>query len=42
MIAYSWSAEEHGATMIVARNDQEWMEVMLIEQLKKGWAKTYP
>ena len=26
-VAYSWSAEEHGQTMIVARNDIEWMEV---------------
>ena len=26
-IAYSWSAEEHGKTMIVARNDMMWMEV---------------
>ena len=26
-VAYSWSAEEHGKTMIVARNDMEWMEV---------------
>lgn len=26
-VAYSWSADEHGQTMIVARNDIEWMEV---------------
>ena len=26
-VAYSWSAEEHGKTMIVARNDMMWMEV---------------
>ena len=26
-VAYSWSAEEHGKTMIVARNDIMWMEV---------------
>ena len=26
-VAYSWSDEEHGKTMIVARNDMMWMEV---------------
>ena len=26
-VAYSWSADEHGKTMIVARNDMMWMEV---------------
>jgi|TARA_B100000035_G_scaffold10990_1_gene9278 hypothetical protein len=26
-VAYSWSAEDHGKAMIVARNDMEWMEV---------------
>jgi|TARA_R100000027_G_scaffold45459_2_gene34473 hypothetical protein len=26
-VAYTWSVEEHGKTMIVARNDIEWMEV---------------
>ena len=26
-VAYSWSADEHGQTMNVARNDIEWMEV---------------
>ena len=26
-VAYSWSVEEHGKTMIVARNDMMWMEV---------------
>ena len=26
-VAYSWSVEEHGKTMIVARNNMMWMEV---------------
>ena len=26
-VAYSWSAEEHGKTMIVQRNGMNWMEV---------------
>lgn len=26
-VAYSWSAEEHGKTMIVARDNMMWMEV---------------
>jgi len=26
-VAYSWSAEENGKTMIVQRNGMDWMEV---------------
>jgi hypothetical protein len=26
-VAYDWSAQTHGRTMIIQRNDQEWMWV---------------